>query len=224
MRSTLLACSLALVGFVPSPAIAKTNVSVFVGTGPSTQASWQIVTDAGCTQQVTFTVSSSRFLTVDTATRTVQKDTFDPGLVVSITQFDSPGCESFTISDFVDVTSSQFRRNGVSSARLDVEDVVLSDPLAGTYVIDAHLRWTGTGRVTVTPSHDRFCDPEAGLCILTAGATQSRAANVTGTVTATIDPPFGPVTVEDYSPSAGTNVVGRLEHFTAVNVTTVSAP
>lgn len=223
MRPTLLA-TFALLGSFASPALARTNVNVFVGAGPTTQASWDVVSPQGCDQRLSFIVSSARFLSVDTATRTVTKERFEPSLTVIVEQAESPGCELVTLSTLVDdLTPAQFRRNGLGSAQLRVNDIVLSDPLVGTIVLDANLRLTGTGRVTTTPTRERFCD-EAGVCVLIAGVAQTRQARLTGDVDATVTTTEGGVTFEDYSPAAGENVSATLEQFVNVTITRFPAP
>jgi hypothetical protein len=213
---SLLACSLGLVGLLSSAVSAQTNIGVFTGRGPTTQASWDIVSAAGCLQNVTFSVNSSRFLIVDTSSRSVIKETSSPSLTVIINQWDGPGCEQVTISDLIDnLSAAQFTRTGVQSATLNVEQIVLSDPLIGKYVIDAHLHWTGVGPTVATPTRDRFCDGES--CVFSNGVDQNRNATVTGTVTATVKPLFGSTFTADYSPSAGTQLTARLENTVSTN-------
>lgn len=221
---SLLACSSALATLSLSSAFAApTDVNVFVGQGPTTQASYDIVTDAGCVQRLTFSVNSARFLSVDTATRTVTNDVFEPTLQVIVDQLESPGCDLVTLSTLVDLTDDQFTSNGLGSATLTVDDIFLSDPVLGTIVLDANLQWTGTGGATTIPVQERFCD-ESGTCLLTSGSYVRRSANVTGTVTATVTPTFGPTYTDDYSPATGTNVTATLERSSSVVVAKYPAP
>jgi hypothetical protein len=222
MRLALLA-SVVVFGSIAAPAFARTNVSVFVGRGPTTQASWEVVSPQGCTQIITFSVSSARFLTVDTATRTVVRERFEPSLTTIVEQQESAGCSPLTVSTLTELSPAQFQRNGLASARLDVDDIVLSDPDLGTIVLDANLRWTGMGRVTTTPTRERFCD-DSGICTVIVGVAQQRAAHLSGDVDATVTTTEGGVSVEDYSPSASENVSASLERFVTVSVTRSPAP
>jgi hypothetical protein len=209
---SLLTCSLGLVGLISSTVFAQTNIEVFSGRTLNSSASWNIVSAAGCRQSVTFQVLSYRFLVVDTSSHSVIKETVsNPYVDVIIDQFDGPGCEQVTISNLIEnLSAAQFTRNGVSSATLNVDQIVLSDPLLGKYVIDAHLRWTGVGTPVTTPTRDRFCEGE--LCVWGTSVNQSRNATVTGTVTATVTPLFGSTFTADYSPSAGTQLTAWLEN------------
>lgn len=214
---SLLACLLGLSSLLSSSVSAQTNIQVVTGRGPTTQASWDIVSASGCLQKVTFSVGSFRFLVVDTLSRSVIRETFSSSLQVIVDQLGGPGCELVTLSTLIDnLSAAQFTRTGVQSATLNVEQIVLSDPLIGTYVIDAHLRWTGVGPTVATTVRDRFCDGEA--CFLAAGVIQNRNATVTGTVTATVKPLFGSKFTANYSPSAGTQLTGRLENSNAANI------
>jgi hypothetical protein len=215
---SLLACSLGLVGLLSSSVSAQTNIQVVTGGGPSTQAFWDIVSSAGCHQQVALTVTSYRFLVVDTSSHSVIQETSgNPYMIARIQQLDSPGCWGWIISDMIDnLSTAQFTRNGVSSATLNVDHIVLSDPDSGKYVIDAHLRWTGVGTPVTTPTRERFCEGE--LCFWGTGIDQNRNATVTGTVTATVTPPVGSTFTANYSPSAGTQLTAQLENSSFANI------
>jgi hypothetical protein len=198
---------------------AQPRTSVFTSRGPTTQASYDIVTDAGCSQTLTFSVNSGRTLTVDHATDTVAKETFEPALQVILQQQEGPGCEAVTASTLVEPGEFTFSRQGADAATLTFDDAVVSDPLLGTITLAGTLQFDGTGPTTSTKSQDRFCDPESGVCFIAAGVNRRRAANVTGNVSATVDPLFGEPYTDDYSPSAGTNVFGVLESSTFNSVT-----
>jgi hypothetical protein len=211
---SLLACSLGLVGLLSSTVSAQTNIEVFSSRILNSSASWNIVSAAGCLQNVSLQVGSYRFLVVDTPSHSVIQETSgNPYLIARIEQLDSPGCWGWTISNIIDNLSTvQFTRNGVSSATLNVDHIVLSDPDSGVYTIDAHLHLTGVAPPVTTTVRGRFCDGEA--CVWATGLDQNRNATVTGTVTATVRPLFGSTFTADYSPSAGTQLTAWLENTT----------
>ncbi len=214
---SLLACSLGLVGLISSAVSAQTNIGVFSARTVDSSASWDIVSAAGCLQNVSLQVSSYRFLVVDTSSHSVIQETSgNPYVIARINQLDSPGCWGWTISDIIDnLSTAQFTRNGVSSATLNVDHIVLSDPDSGTYVIDAHIRWTGIGSPATMTVRDRFCEGEA--CFWGTSTVQNRNATVTGTVTARVKPLFGSTFTADYSPSAGTQLTAWLANAVGTN-------
>jgi hypothetical protein len=190
----------------------------------SVSASWKIVSAAGCSQDVTLQVISDRYLIVDTSRHTIISETLGrPYLHVIIDQWGVPSCETQTISTITDsLSATQFTRAGISSATLDVDQVILSDPSMGKYILNAHLRWTGVGLMGTTTERERFCDE--GACFLVATVDQNRNATMTGTVTATVTPPAGSTYTDDYSPSAGTQVNAWLANTNGISIIQSPAP
>lgn len=210
---SLLACSLSLVGLLSSSVSAQTNIEAYSARVMDLSASWSLVSAAGCRQDIYVYVSSYRFLLVQMPSHSIIRESSrSPYLDVIVNQWDSPGCEGVTISNLIDnLSTAQFTRNGVSSATVNVDQIVLSDPLIGKYVIDVHLHWTGVGSPVTTTVRDRFCEEE--VCVWGKSVVQNRNATVTGTVTATVHPLFGSIYTANYSPSVGTQLTANLNSY-----------